>query len=55
MIFKKREKKRGTCFRLPPSIIDEIDKIAKANKVDRTTIIEAALVYFLEKYQGGKK
>lgn len=55
MIFKKRIKKQIVCFRLPPEVVESIDKIAKANKVDRTSVIEAALVYFLEKYSGGKK
>lgn len=54
MIFKKRVKKQGVCFRLSPEMIEALDKIAKTNKVDRTSVIEAALAYFLEHFMGSK-
>lgn len=59
MIFKKRIKKQIVCFRLPPEVVESLDKIAKANKVDRTSVIEAALDSFIKDYVaqfgGGKK
>lgn len=48
---KKSEPKRGVCFRLSPETIKALDKIATQQEVDRTTVIEAALAYFLKHYK----
>lgn len=53
-IKRPSERKRGVCFRLAPKLIEQIDKIASKEKVDRTAIMETALETFLALYAGPK-
>ena len=53
-IKKPAERKRGVCFRLAPKTIEQMDKIATKEGVDRTAVMEAALETFLELYKAPK-
>lgn len=53
-IKRPSERKRGVCFRLAPKLIEQIDKIASKEKVDRTAIMETALETFLALYGAPK-
>jgi predicted transcriptional regulator len=51
----RKRNKVAVSFRLRPDMIKVIDLIAKENKVNRTDVVEAALVSFFEYLENAQK
>jgi len=53
--FKQSKKRRYTSFKLQTHLVDELEKIARAEGMSRNALVELALLDFVERYEKEKQ